>query len=107
MRGAYPLEEIYTARLRLSHQVHAHRIDFGQPAKAREIINAWVEKWTRQRIKGLVPPGMPTPDTRLVLANASYLKAKWQHSFSVRATEDSKEGSGTSLLRLARRGREA
>ena len=44
-------------------------------------INRWVETQTRDRIKDLIPAGRITRDTRLVLANAIYLKAAWAEEF--------------------------
>jgi serpin B len=52
------------------------------------VINAWVETQTRDKIKDIVPPGLPTPDTVLALANAVYLKAPWSSPFAERSTED-------------------
>ena len=50
------------------------RVDFKESEKARVLINSWVEEATRNRIKDIVPPGMPTPGTLFVLANAIYFK---------------------------------
>ena len=57
------------------------RIDFGNQEAAREQINAWVAENTRDKITAIVPPGLPSPDTPLTLANAIYFKASWQASF--------------------------
>jgi serpin B len=58
------------------------KLDFGAaPEAARLAINAWVAQHTAQRIKGLMPPGTITAQTRLVLANAIYLKAHWANPF--------------------------
>ena len=51
------------------------------PEGARRQINAWVAERTRDRIPELVPPGAITPDSRLTLVNALYLKASWQTPF--------------------------
>jgi serpin B len=63
------------------------RLDFRQPGKARDVINEWVEKHTREKIKDIVPEGLPTPDTVMTLANAIYFKAAWADPFSERATK--------------------
>ena len=62
-------------------------VDFGSdPAGAVKEINDWVAAETNDRIKDLLDrDGLPT-DTRLVLANAIYLDAKWQQPFEHRAT---------------------
>lgn len=51
------------------------------PEPARQTINSWVEKETRERIKDLIPPLAITADTRLVLVNAVHLKAPWAREF--------------------------
>jgi serpin B len=57
-------------------------VDFAANAEgARETINDWVEKQTRDRIKDLITPGMLDSDTRLVLTNAIYFKGGWQSQF--------------------------
>jgi serpin B len=63
--------------------------DFGGDADgSREAINAWVSEITRDRIPELVPDGMITPDTVVMLVNAIYLKAAWATPFSEDATVD-------------------
>ncbi len=51
------------------------------PEEARALINTWVEQQTHDRIVDLVPEGIIDPSTRLVLVNAIYLKAPWEHPF--------------------------
>ena len=51
------------------------------PDGARDTINAWVARQTRDRIKQLLGPGDVTSSTRLALVNAIYLKANWLHEF--------------------------
>ena len=48
---------------------------------ARQEINTWVEGKTNERIKDLIPKGMLSPMTRLVLANAIYFKGDWARQF--------------------------
>lgn len=57
-------------------------LDFeGDAEGSREQINAWIEEQTKDLIQNLIPRGMLGRDTRLVLTNAVYLKAKWRHPF--------------------------
>jgi serpin B len=64
-------------------------LDFkGAPEKARMTINAWVEQQTRDRIKDLIPEGVLTPATRVVLTNAIYFKGKWKYAFPEAATRN-------------------
>jgi len=49
---------------------------------ARRTINDWVAARTRDRIKDLIPPGVIDAQTRLILTNATYLKAAWRKRFN-------------------------
>jgi serpin B len=51
-------------------------------------INQWVAAQTRERIQDLLPSPSIDADTRLVLTNALYLKAKWLDPFEPRLTRD-------------------
>jgi serine protease inhibitor len=57
------------------------------PAAATQRINKWVANQTRDRIRDLIPGGALDKTTRLVLANALYLKAPWANEFSKNATQ--------------------
>lgn len=64
-------------------------VDFIRAADvARERINTWAEDKTNGTIKDLIPPGLVTSLTRLVLCNAVYFKAPWQYRFDPAATTD-------------------
>jgi serpin B len=63
-------------------------LDFiANPAAATQHINKWVADQTRERIRDLIPEGALDKTTRLVLANALYLKAAWANEFSENATK--------------------
>ena len=55
---------------------------------ARLEINKWVEEQTNNRIKELLPFGILTADTRLVLTNAIYFKGEWAKPFNGNQTRD-------------------
>ncbi len=75
------LAENYGAGMRL--------VDYMAAAEAaRQAINLWVEDNTNDRIKDLIPQGVLTPDTVLVLANAIFFKAAWANQFEPEATSD-------------------
>jgi len=58
-------------------------LDFKRnPERERQHINDWVAKQTRDRIRDLIPANGLDATTRLVLANAIYLKAPWESEFS-------------------------
>ncbi len=51
---------------------------------ARQTINGWVSDRTRERIPMLIPAGILSPSTRVVLTNAVYLNAPWAVPFGDR-----------------------
>jgi len=66
-----------------------NEVDFiGATEHARQTINRWGEKETRERIKDLLKPGVLRPNTRLVLTNAIYFKGLWLGQFNEEATRD-------------------
>jgi len=63
-------------------------LDFITNASAvTQHINKWVADQTNDRIRDLIPGGALDKTTRLVLANALYLKAPWANDFSENATQ--------------------
>jgi len=75
------LAENYGTGLRL--------LDFvGAPEESRLTINNWVSDQTECRIEDLIPQGLISVVTRLVLTNAIYFNAAWQHPFNQDITED-------------------
>jgi serine protease inhibitor len=66
-------------------------VDFINKAEeARQTINTWVEKKTNDKIKNLIPAGVLTVDSRLVLTNAIYFKAPWSSPFDPKQTRPGK-----------------
>lgn len=81
------LEADFTALLAGTYAAGAGSVDFvGAPEPARAEINAWVGDHTARKIAELLPAGVITPLTRLVLTNAVYLKAPWATPFDKSAT---------------------
>lgn len=74
------LAENYGAGIRL--------LDFEQSEQALRTINAWGSEQTEQRIPALLPDNSVGSETVLVLTNATYFKAGWQHPFAAAATRD-------------------
>ncbi|XP_063621693.1 zonadhesin-like [Cydia splendana] len=66
----------------------AQVIDFIKNIQAADIINAWVESKTNNRIKDLVSPDMLSEFTRMVLVNAIYFKGKWLKQFNEKNTKE-------------------
>jgi serpin B len=66
----------------------AEAVDFRDEEGSRAHINEWVSEQTEGKIPELIPPGILTPDTRLVLVNAIYFSASWAQAFDEDATQD-------------------
>ena len=84
----YPFRETYLSLVKQNFGGAFEPIDFiADPAAATQHINKWVADQTRDRIRDLIPGGALDKTTRLVLANALYLKAPWAKEFSENATK--------------------
>jgi serpin B len=63
-------------------------VDFiGATEMSRLTINRWVEDKTEKRIKHILPEGIVTTDTRMVLVNAVYFNAAWADQFQPASTQ--------------------
>jgi len=85
IQNGLPVTDGFLRTLALHYGAGARTVDFpsGQGA---EQINTWVREQTAQRITKLFD--QLDPATRLVLANAVYLKADWQTPFAKDPTTD-------------------
>ncbi len=80
-------EESYLTTLAEHYGAGMRLVDYvGDAEGARREINAWVADVTRDRIEDLIAEGLLGPLTRLVLVNAVYLLAPWEHPFEPEAT---------------------
>lgn len=84
VQAGLELKPVYLEALARDFGAGLRTVDFG--ADAAEVINAWVRAQTRERIQRLFDE--LSPATRLVLANAIYLKATWVSQFTAEATRD-------------------
>ena len=81
----------YLHTLKKYYESGVHLVDFkSNPEVVRNFINSWVEKQTKNRIKNLIPRGILSPFSRLVLTNAIYFKGKWSNEFDKLYTKPSK-----------------
>ncbi|MDJ0665286.1 MAG: serpin family protein [Acidimicrobiia bacterium] len=88
-QGGYPFIEEYLQILAEQYGAGLRLLDFaGDPEGSREIINAWVEDVTEDRIKDLIPAGVISGLTRMVLVNAIWFKANWAEQFDSALTTD-------------------
>jgi serpin B len=78
----FPWEPAYLDALAARFGAGLRLVDYVQNAEgARRDVNAWVADRTEGRIPELLPQGSVDSATRLVLANAIYLKAAWANPF--------------------------
>ena len=85
---SYHFREAYLALVKQDFGGAFEPLDFvADPAAATQRINKWVVDQTHDRIRDLIPSGALDKTTRLVLANALYLKAPWANEFSQNATQ--------------------
>lgn len=84
----YNFREKFTALVKAKYGAPFATLDYRRNAAgATQEINDWVAGETHKRIRDLIPPRALTTDTRLVLANALYLKAPWADDFYQGATK--------------------
>jgi serine protease inhibitor len=79
----FPIERPFLDALARDFGAGVNTVDF-ESGQAAPVINAWVREHTRDRIKALFDD-LPS-FTRLVLANAIYLKATWASRFAAGST---------------------
>jgi serpin B len=83
----YDFREPFLALVKQNFGAAFELLDFvHDSSRATQHINKWVADQTRDRIRDLIPSGALDETTRLVLANALYLKAPWVDPFSEKAT---------------------
>jgi serpin B len=88
VQSGLPVRPEFTARLSEAAATFTDA-DFGRaPEATRNEINRVIAEQTAGKITGLLPPGSIGPRTRLVLANALYLKAAWLTPFPAAQTSD-------------------
>ena len=85
---SYEFREPFAKLLAETYRAPMDKVDFKTNfAMERKRINAWVEGETEKRIRDLIPEGGLDRETRLVLANAVYMKAPWAEPFRAEATK--------------------
>ncbi len=85
----YPFQEAYKELVKTHFGGELAEVDYAKAAEsARAKINAWVEERTAGKIRDLIPAGVLTPLTRLVLANAIYMKSAWDQKFKPELTSE-------------------
>ena len=83
----YDFRQAFLSLVKQNYGAAFEALDFvADAAAATQHINKWVAAQTRDRIRDLIPTGALNKMTRLVLANALYLKAPWADPFSEKTT---------------------
>ncbi len=83
----HEFEEAFLDTLAESYGAGVRAADFiAAPEEARLAINDWAAQKTEDRIRNLIPPGIITPLTRLVLTDAIYFNASWSYPFNEAGT---------------------
>jgi serpin B len=86
-QSGYEFEQAFLDLLASEFDAGVYLVDYrADPEMARVAINGWVDEHTAGRIPELLGAGALTPDSRLTLVNAVYLKAPWQQAFDDHAT---------------------
>jgi serine protease inhibitor len=89
LQAGLPLEPGFTRPVRDAAAAEVLETDFrGAPQQARTAINDLIADQTAGKITNLLGRDTVTAATRLVLANAVYLKARWAFPFTATATRD-------------------
>jgi serpin B len=88
----YHFEQSFLDTLSANYNAGLKLVDFNNPDEARALINLWVAAQTNDKIKELIPEGVLSNMTRLVLTNAIYFKGAWSNQFE---EKDTKDGSFT------------
>ena len=85
----HEFQEAFLDTLAESYGAGVRAADFiAAPEEARLAINDWAAQKTEDRIRDLIPPGIITPLTRLVLTDAIYFNASWSYPFSEAGTRE-------------------
>ena len=86
-QSGYEFRKEFFAKMKDDYGAPPEPLDYKKNAgPATKRINDWVATQTHDRIRDLISQTL-APSTRLVLANAIYLKAPWQSNFAESATQ--------------------
>jgi serpin B len=84
----YDFRQAFLSLVKQNYGAAFEPINFiADASAATQHINKWVAEQTRDKIRDLIPASALNETTRLVLANALYLKASWAGPFSEKTTK--------------------
>jgi serpin B len=64
-------------------QSEVEQLDYSNPVKSSEAINAWVSNKTNNKLNDLVSPDSIDELVKLILVNAIYFKGNWVEKFNI------------------------
>ena len=83
----YPLLPDFRELLATQYRAESRELDFARNMEgARKEINGWIEERTERCIREMLGSGDLDAETRFVLVNAVYFKARWRQPFDKRET---------------------
>ncbi|XP_077397987.1 glia-derived nexin isoform X2 [Festucalex cinctus] len=81
-QAGFPMQKKFVDTNKANVQAESRSMDFSDPQRAADKINAWVTNKTRGHIKSLIKADMlDSALTRLVIINAIYFKGLWKYRF--------------------------
>lgn len=96
----FTFEAPYLALVRDRYDAPLEPLDFrGSPPAQRTYINGWVSEQTESRIDALLPEGVVTGSTRMVLVNAVYFLGEWVEAFDPRETRPTRFSTPSGSVR--------
>lgn len=88
VNNGYSLNTDYLRVAESDFQMAPQLLDFAKSEAARQTINKNISDATETRIPELIPSGVISANTRVVLTNAVYFNAPWRIPFQVANTRD-------------------
>lgn len=85
-RQEYDVEQDFIDLNRTYFKAEVSALNFNEP-NAVDVINGWVDKNTKSKIKEIVQPPID-PQTVMFLINAIYFKGTWTYEFDKKETQD-------------------
>jgi serpin B len=84
---SFVLLDTYKNALRDYFHSDINLVNYTDTSNAVDQINKWIARNTDNLIKDMIKPSMIDPNTKIVLANAIYFKARWSSKFDFKNTK--------------------
>jgi serpin B len=83
----YPILEDFLEIVKNHYSAELNSIEFQRVVEAADVINAWVEEKTHNKIQDIITPEQ-LKSAALVLVNAIYFKGNWAYQFDKQKTRN-------------------